>query len=45
MVAAGVVVIFLVVVGVAKATGHWDTIVPDELLFRLIPNASQFGHP
>jgi polyferredoxin len=45
MVAAGVVTIFVVVVGVAKVTGHWDTFVPDNLLFQLIPNAHRYGHP
>jgi polyferredoxin len=45
MVAAGVIVVFVAIVGVAKAAGHWDTIVPDDLLFQLVPNASQFSHP
>lgn len=45
MVAAGVAGIFLLVVGVAMVSGHWHTVVPDEVLFRLIPNASRFGHP
>jgi polyferredoxin len=44
-VAAAVVVIFCGAVGVARAMGHWQTTVPDELLFQLIPNAARFGHP
>lgn len=44
-VAGGVVAIFFAVVIAARATGHWDTIVPDEMLFNLIPRARQFGHP
>jgi len=27
------------------ATGHWFTILPDALLFDLIPRAREFGHP
>ena len=44
-VAAGVLGIFLLVVGVARVSGHWDTVLPDDVLFDLIPNAHRFGHP
>ena len=43
--AAGVALVFLGVVGAAKATGHWDTAVPDWLYSDLIPKARDFGHP
>jgi polyferredoxin len=44
-VAAGVLAIFLGLVGTARATGHWHTSVPDSVYFDLIPHASEFGHP
>ena len=44
-VAAGVAVIFVIVVGLARVTGHWHTDVPDATLFELIPNASTLSHP
>lgn len=43
--AAGIAVLFLGVVGVAKLTGHWDAAVPDYLYRELIPRAREFGHP
>jgi polyferredoxin len=45
MVAAGIAATFLLIVGYAQLAGHWHTTIPDEMLFRLIPQASQFGHP
>lgn len=44
-VAGGVVLIFLTVVGLAKASGHWEGTTPESLLFELIPNAAGFSHP
>jgi polyferredoxin len=44
-VAAGVLGVFLGLVGVAHATGHWHTTLPDAVYFDLIPRASEFGHP
>jgi polyferredoxin len=44
-VAAGVVALFLAVVGYAKASGHWHTPTDAAVYFELIPKASQFGHP
>ena len=41
----GVAAVFLLAVGLARATGHWFTILPDALLFDLIPRAREFGHP
>lgn len=43
--AAGVVALFIGFVVAAKLTGHWDSAVPDDVYQRLIPMASQFGHP
>ncbi len=45
MIATGVAAIFFVVVGVAKATGHWDSAVPYQVYERLIPHAREFAHP
>jgi polyferredoxin len=45
VVAVTVAVVFLGLVGLARVTGHWNTDLPDRLLFELIPRASQFGHP
>ncbi|MBS1876574.1 MAG: 4Fe-4S binding protein [Acidobacteria bacterium] len=45
MVAAGVAVIFLGLVGYAQATGHWRSAVPNAMYERLIPNADEFTHP
>jgi polyferredoxin len=45
MVATGIAVIFLGIVGYAQLTGHWHTDLPDALYLDLIPRASQFAHP
>lgn len=45
LMAAGVAIVFLGVVGVAKANGHWDTPVPDWLYTDLIPKAHELSHP
>jgi len=43
--AAGVAVMFLGVVGFAKATGHWNSSIPTSVYERLVPNADQAAHP
>jgi polyferredoxin len=43
--AAGIALIFLSLVALAHATGHWHTSLPDALYFTLIPRANSFGHP
>jgi polyferredoxin len=43
--AAGIAAIFLGVVVAAKLTGIWQTRIPDEVYFYLIPRAQQFVHP
>jgi polyferredoxin len=44
-VAAGVAIIFLGVVGYARAIGGWHTNVPETIFYDLIPRAASFGHP
>jgi polyferredoxin len=44
-VAIGVAVLFLGLVGYAKATGHWQTRIDEAVYRELIPKASAFGHP
>jgi polyferredoxin len=44
-VGAGVAVLFLIAVGYARWAGHWHTLLPDALLFDLVPRATDFGHP
>jgi len=43
--AALAVGLFVFTVGLAKISGHWQSEIPDETYFRLIPNASEFDHP
>jgi polyferredoxin len=44
-VAAGVVLIFCVVVGYARVAGYWHGHVPEELFFHLVPQAAGLSHP
>jgi polyferredoxin len=44
-VAAFVAVLFLGIVGYAQWRGYWDTDLPDETYFELVPNAASFAHP
>lgn len=44
-VAAGIAAIFLGVCGWAQWMGYWNTNVPSEAYFELIPRAREFGHP
>ena len=43
--AAGIAVLFFGIAGFAKATGHWQTPIPDAVYQRLVPNADQAAHP
>jgi hypothetical protein len=43
--AAGVAVVFLGLVGVARATGHWQTEIPAGVYRQLVPRAAEFSHP
>ncbi len=45
MVALTLTAIFLLAVGVAKGTGHWNSPIPAEIYQRLIPQADLFSHP
>jgi polyferredoxin len=44
-VATGIAVLFLGVAGFAKAAGHWNSPISDQVYQRLIPNADQAAHP
>jgi len=43
--AAGIALLFLGVAGFAKATGHWESPIPNAVYQRLVPNADQAAHP
>ena len=43
--AAAIAVLFFGLVGYAKLTGHWDTQLPKELYFQLVPAAGEVQHP
>lgn len=43
--AAGIAVLFLGVAGFAKATGHWNSSIPNSVYECLVPNADQAAHP
>jgi hypothetical protein len=45
VIAAGVAVIFLGVVGYARWSGHWATDLPSRVYFDLVPRANEFTHP
>jgi len=43
--AAAIAAIFLGCVIYAQATGHWATILPQNVLLELVPRANEFAHP
>lgn len=43
--ATAVAALFLAVTGFAKATGHWNSPIPDSVYRQLVPNANQAQHP
>lgn len=43
--AAGIALLFIGVTGFAKATGHWNSSIPNSVYERLVPNADQPAHP
>jgi Fe-S-cluster-containing hydrogenase component 2 len=43
--ATAALAIFLVLVGLARIRGYWETPVTDAEYRQLVPQASQFGHP
>jgi polyferredoxin len=44
MVAAVLALVFLGLIGTARATGHWQTKIPREIYMQLVPNAENFDH-
>ena len=44
-VAAGIAVVFLLVVGYARTAGYWHGSIPEHLFFDLIPRAGTLSHP
>ncbi len=43
--AAAIAMLFLGMAGFAKATGHWNSAIPNAVYERLVPNADQAAHP
>jgi len=43
--ACGIAVIFFGLVGYAKMTGHWETLLPQTTYMNLVPRANEFQHP
>src|SRR3974390_705581 len=43
--AAGIAMMFFGVVGFAKVTGHWNSLISSSVYERLVPNADQAAHP
>jgi polyferredoxin len=43
--AAAIVVLFFGLVGYAKLSGHWDTRLPQQVYFTLVPQAGEVQHP
>jgi len=37
-------VLFFIIIGIAKMTGHWDTIISYDEWKELIPEAQYIGH-
>ena len=44
-VAAGIAIIFMGLVGYAKLSSHWETHLPNQVYFQLVPAASEQQHP
>ncbi len=45
VVATGIATLFLGICGYARLTGHWQTNLPGNTYFELIPHANEFTHP
>jgi len=43
--AAGIAILFIGIVGVAKSAGYWNGDVPDYVYRQLVPQASAIAHP
>jgi polyferredoxin len=44
-VAAGLAFLFLGVCGWARLSGHWQTPLPSQVYFELVPHTNEFSHP
>jgi polyferredoxin len=44
MVAAVLALVFFGLIGVARATGHWQTNIPRAVYMQLVPHADDYGH-
>jgi len=44
-IASGIAVLFLGMAGFAKATGHWNSPIPETTYQRLVPHADEAAHP
>jgi polyferredoxin len=44
-VGAGIAALFLGICGLAQWQGYWNTNLPADLYFRLVPHANEFTHP
>jgi polyferredoxin len=44
-VAAAITILFFGLVGYAKLSGHWDTRLPQQIYFQLVPHVSDAQHP
>jgi polyferredoxin len=44
MVAAVLALVFFGLVGVARATGHWQTNIPRDVYMQMVPHADEYGH-
>jgi hypothetical protein len=43
--AAAIAILFLGIVGYAKASGCWNSDVPDYIYRQLVPQAKEVSHP
>jgi hypothetical protein len=43
--AVGIAVLFVGIVGFAKAAGYWNGDVPDYVYRQLVPQANEVSHP
>jgi hypothetical protein len=43
-IAAVLAIVFFGLVGVARATGHWQTNIPRDVYMQLVPHADEYGH-
>jgi polyferredoxin len=44
-VAAAMAVLFFGIIGYARLNGYWETNLPAQLYFELVPRAAEFSHP